>query len=461
MAEEESIKDFYRRCPEEKYGILCKVSHQHNILDVLYGGNGIQNPSPAWTYEVSPGIPPVDQQHTGRCWIFSMLTVHNHLFRNQYAINNSKAAFSEGYIGFWDLFEKSRFFLHVVLDHRDEDLEENGSLADFIKTGVQDGGDYIFAMNIMEKYGVVPVEFYPNRTYGSMATESVLSVLNQLLRDNAVTLRETGDRRKIKPMLHNVFAILVLAFGLPPCPWNRLNWSIEQNEGYNYYAFEQSQQPEKLIGGGNNSSSIDNLITEIDKNDGILQGEEGDDLSNADSTIRLEEEIEARGKRDDAISERSKDKKTIEVERPLDDGKGGRCGRTFERFFANLIRPGNCNRTSKTICGGIRVCNQEGQLGHHDEEIKKMAYRKKKDSEKKLEFNYTPIQFYKKFISVVTFVPLLCDPRYPRSTFLVMNDTNMIGGREGKYLNVTMDEMVQYAIESLKLNIPVFFAADV
>src|SRR6185437_2993724 len=167
MAGLQDIRDYYSRLPDEKYGILAKVSHQHNILDVLYGGSGIQNPSPAWTYEITPGIPPTDQQHTGRCWIFSTLPVYSHLFRTQYNINNSKASFSEAYVAFWDLFEKARLFLQIVIDHRDDSLDDNPSLADTIKTGIQDGGDFFFATNIMEKYGIVPSEFYPNRTYGT------------------------------------------------------------------------------------------------------------------------------------------------------------------------------------------------------------------------------------------------------------------------------------------------------
>jgi aminopeptidase C len=496
MATAQDIRHFYAKYPTEKYGILSKISHQHNILDILYGGNGIQNPSPAWTYEVSPGIPPVDQQHTGRCWIFSALTVHNHLFRNQYGINNSKAAFSEGYIGFWDLFEKSRLFLQIVLDHKDDDLDENTSLAEFIKTGVQDGGDYIFAMNIIEKYGVVPIEFYPNRTYGTATTESVLNILNQLLRDNAVTLRQTGDKRKLVPMMHNVFAILVLAFGIPPEPWKNLNWHLEQNEGYNYYAsssapeqpstvFEvlplPSQPPQgeeqkattanldianvlsrereanAAVAATPASSPMEKMLGEINNNtEGTLatppaqNEEEVDDLSNPDSTVQLENEIE-----ENQIIERGKERKTVAVESPPSTKTP--CGRGFESWLSGLVRPPLCSKGSN---GGIGGCGTSTASC----ELRNLAYTKRggrSGTEKKLEFDYTPIQLCKKFITVTRFTPLLCDPRYPKSTFIIMNDTNMIGGREEKYLNVSMEEMALYAIESLKLNIPVFFAADV
>lgn len=484
------VKDYYRRLPDEKYALLSKVSHQHNILDVIYGGGGVQNPSPAWTYEISPGIAPVDQQHTGRCWIFSALSVHNHLFRTQYAINNSKATFSEAYIGFWDLFEKARLFLQLVFDHKDDDLEENASLADLIKTGIQDGGDYFFAMNIMEKYGVVPTEFYPNRTYGTAATESLLTIINQILRDDAIVLRETGDKRKIKPMMHNIFALLVISFGLPPEPWKSLNWSIEQNEGFNYYAgtvdvidsstieivdningsdvvVAKTEDSAKVVDNIKTSSALDGLLEEMEKTTGTLSPEDIDkdadearsELSDAASTVKVESEIE------DNIRERNKERKEITIESPTEseDAPVKSCSDKFEGFWASLVRPSKCSCTRG--CPSVRTCNSDGQMrsGCQVDDLQKLAYRKKSKgpSEKKLTFDYTPIQLYEKFIATTRFTPLLCDPRYPKGTYLILNDTNMLGGMESKYLNVGVEEMAYYAVASLKLNIPVFFAADV
>ncbi len=433
------VQDYYRRLPEEKYGILSKVSHQHNILDVLYGGTGVQNPSPAWTYEISPPLLPVDQQHTGRCWIFSTLEVFNHMFRNQYGIRNSKATFSEAYIGFWDLFEKARFFLQVALDTRDEDLEQNTSVAEFFKTGIQDGGDYIFATNIMEKYGIVPSEFFPNRTYGTASTESTLTVLNQILRDNASTLRRTGDKRKIKPMMHNVFAILILSFGKPPEPWSKLNWCIEQNEDYSYYAASLSPAPPL-------TSSSERV------------GEEGGEGGN--STVKIEEELEEELGSDDLklVDRAEREKVTIVAPPDISDSceVRGKCGNAFDKFLAGLVRPPPCTKETDD-CGARRLV--EGCPG-----LQRLAYKKKggrRETDKNLVFNYTPVQFYDKFIAPSKFVPLLSDPRYPDDSFIVLNDTNMLNGKEGKYFNVSIDQMTEYAIASIKMNIPVFFAADV
>jgi bleomycin hydrolase len=78
-----------------------------------------------------------------------------------------------------------------------------------------------------------------------------------------------------------------------------------------------------------------------------------------------------------------------------------------------------------------------------------------------MSFDYTPRDFYYRFLSSVRYIPVVCDARYPPGTRIVSNDANMFGGLPSLYLNVTIDDIEEYAIASLKRNIPVWFACDV
>ena len=228
------IKHHYAALEKSKLGVLVHVASLHSVLDVLYGGEA-GRPMPAWTHQTCPEVGVTDQQHTGRCWIFATLAVLGHVFRSQYGISNHRASFSEGYLGFWDLYEKSRLFLQVAYDTRCLPLDDP-SLSDLLKSGISDGGDYIFCLNLLNRYGIVPTEYYPNSSYGSMSTEALVTLINQVLRDNAITLRRTEDPSLIDSMLTNVFALLCMGLGTPPMPWKKLDWQLDQHETPAHYA---------------------------------------------------------------------------------------------------------------------------------------------------------------------------------------------------------------------------------
>lgn len=243
-----------------KLSLLLHVTSQHSVLDVLYGDQG--RPMPSWTFQTTPEVGVSDQQHTGRCWIFATLAVLGHVFRSQYGINNQRATFSEGYLGFWDLYEKSRLFLQVAYDTRCVPLEDP-SLCDLLKNGISDGGDYIFCMNLLDRYGIVPTEYYPNSSYGSMSTEALVTLVNQMLRDNAITLRTTGDKTMIKSMLTNIFSLLCFGLGVPPMPMKKLNWQIDQCETIAHYAADVV--PPAATDDGGAAAALGELIAEAEQ----------------------------------------------------------------------------------------------------------------------------------------------------------------------------------------------------
>lgn len=85
-------------------------------------------------------------------------------------------------------------------------------------------------------------------------------------------------------------------------------------------------------------------------------------------------------------------------------------------------------------------------------------YKDKND--KVLSLNFTPLLFYKKTLGVdlTKWVSLLNDPRNKFDTVIKIDKLgNVVGGKEVSYLNIDVDSLAKYAVESLKSNNAVFF----
>src|SRR5699024_1257485 len=86
-----------------------------------------------------------------------------------------------------------------------------------------DGGYWVYAANLIQKYGVVPNYVMPE-TQASDNTTEFNAVLNKMLRKNGIELRQmvqdkTDQSRidqRVEEMLSEVYKVCVYSFGMPP-----------------------------------------------------------------------------------------------------------------------------------------------------------------------------------------------------------------------------------------------------
>ncbi|KAK4685454.1 bleomycin hydrolase, partial [Tremellales sp. Uapishka_1] len=141
-----------------------------------------------------PG-PRTNQASSGRCWIFAT-TVDD--CRN-------------------------------VLDLVDEPLD--GRLISFLNEApVNDGGQWDMAVNIIEKYGIVPSALFPE-SFSSAASSRLNSLLTSKLREYSLRLRKASSSASIAALrnlkatfLAEVYSTLAIALGTPPKPDEKLKW---------------------------------------------------------------------------------------------------------------------------------------------------------------------------------------------------------------------------------------------
>ena len=141
---------------------------------------------------------------------------------------------SQAYLFFWDKLEKCNYFLEQILDTVTEPLD--GRLVQtLLSAPVGDGGQWDMAANLVEKYGLVPQQMYPD-SWNASNSRTMSSLITTKLREYALELRELASKDKSsvssakERMMREVHTILVLMLGPPPSAKKEFTWEYYDKE---------------------------------------------------------------------------------------------------------------------------------------------------------------------------------------------------------------------------------------
>ncbi len=190
-----------------------------DITQLAWNRENVGTTDQFFTYRVDvSGI--TDQKKSGRCWMFTSLNVFRPIVIKQF--NLSEFEFSENYLYFWDLMEKSNLFLNNMVNSASLPIDDQ-KVKWYLRSPVDDGGQWINFVNLAKKYGMVPKESM-QETNSSENTSWMTKLINTKLREDALEMREMKlnktdqkklDSRKIE-MLSEVYRMLALNLGEPP-----------------------------------------------------------------------------------------------------------------------------------------------------------------------------------------------------------------------------------------------------
>jgi len=161
-----------------------------------------------------------NQMGTGRCWLFAGYNVLRYFVIKKLELN--KFELSQNYGMFFDKLEKANLFLEGIIDTAKMPLLSR-EVGHWLKNPIPDGGQWNMVVDLVDKYGVVPKEVMPE-TYNSSHSSSMNRVLSNLLKKDAITLRnlvnkgvkrDKIEKEKVK-MLKDVYRLLVYFLGIPP-----------------------------------------------------------------------------------------------------------------------------------------------------------------------------------------------------------------------------------------------------
>ncbi len=170
-----------------------------------------------------------DQESSGRCWMFTSMNVMRP--KAMQTLNLSMFEYSENYLYFWDIFEKSNLFLEGIIETRMKKIDDR-EVDWLLSNVVGDGGVWNSFSNLAEKYGLVPKEVMPE-THSSESTRMMIKLIRRKLRGDALKLRMmkgTDDvlRQAKITILKDVYKMLCINLGEPP---TEFKWRYKDNDG--------------------------------------------------------------------------------------------------------------------------------------------------------------------------------------------------------------------------------------
>jgi bleomycin hydrolase len=161
-----------------------------------------------------------NQEQSGNCWLFAPVVLVRAAALQKGCIT-ANASFSETYLYFFDLLEKARAALLRVhrITARKEPLAGE-KLRQGLKQevmGLADGGEWEWAFNLIEKYGLVPSDRM-RATASARDTDALRVDLHECLARATRAIRSKPEKSvSIRDQaLHDVVHILVAHLGQPP-----------------------------------------------------------------------------------------------------------------------------------------------------------------------------------------------------------------------------------------------------
>ena len=232
---------------DAKNKALMNAISNNSINDLALDRENLPKADHLFAYRVkTSGI--TNQKQSGRCWMYTGLNVLRPKVRDHF--NLSSFEFSENYLYFWDLFEKSNLFLEEIIKSADK-KKDNKRVEYLLKNVIGDGGVWNSLANLIDKYGAVPKSVMPE-THQSENTRMLNRILKEKLRQDAIELRNAIpiqkaptnlpgakikekaplnvaflEKKKIQ-MMKEVYRILVLSLGIPP---KEFEWRYEDKNG--------------------------------------------------------------------------------------------------------------------------------------------------------------------------------------------------------------------------------------
>lgn len=223
----------------------------NDINDLAKNLSNIGEDDHHFTYRVDvKGI--TDQESSGRCWLFTSLNMFRPKAMKKF--NLSSFEFSQNYLYFWDLFEKSNLFLNNIIETTERPIDDR-LVQWYIKSPIGDGGVWSSFANLVDKYGLIPKEAM-TETHSSENTRYMVKFINLKLKEDGMRLRQAaahGAKDKALQaqriaMMKEIYRMLALNLGIPP---TEFAWRYEDKDDSvsAYTTYTPMSFKEEVLGG--------------------------------------------------------------------------------------------------------------------------------------------------------------------------------------------------------------------
>ncbi|KAG0676493.1 hypothetical protein C6P40_001394 [Pichia californica] len=178
------------------------------------------------------GLPVMDQKASGRCWLFASTNLLRITAMKKYNLKEVKL--SPSYLFFYDKLERCNYYLDLIIESYKEPAESR-LIQWFLTDPATDGGQFTMMTQIVDKYGVVPDQIYPD-SFNTTTSRIMDNMLNFKLREYALVLRtmlENGEdiTTKKTELQKEIYRMLTMFLGNPPKPNEEFTWEFYDKDG--------------------------------------------------------------------------------------------------------------------------------------------------------------------------------------------------------------------------------------
>ena len=174
---------------------------QYGLEKACINQDVIQENPPIFNIEL-PESKRYHQKDSHRCWIFAGINTIKHNIAENLNIDIMDLALSDNYIAFFDKLEKSNTTYENIIALENTDLtyvrKEN-----ILKFSVSEGGYWQYFVEIIDKYGIVPMEVMPN-VIESMNYEKIDAIFTEKVKKDVIYLLKLKNNKESSKKLREV-----------------------------------------------------------------------------------------------------------------------------------------------------------------------------------------------------------------------------------------------------------------
>lgn len=225
----ELIEKFEKNLDHKNIKKVSNILFNTSIYQASYNAQKVNKLNNNFSIDLI-GLPVENQNKSGRCWLFAATNFIREQIAKKLGVENF--SLSNAYLAFWDKIERSNFFLEVMIENIDKPLNDR-LVKHFLRTGIEDGGQWDMAVNLIEKYGIVPYDVMKDTVHAG-DTNTINYLLNWKLRDFTAQLRKEIDKsyenlsRKKESIMKEIFKLLQTFYGEVPQTFD-LEYSVDSH----------------------------------------------------------------------------------------------------------------------------------------------------------------------------------------------------------------------------------------
>lgn len=203
----EQISEFSKKYNEDINNKIIENSITKNGLDnTCIDRKIIIENQPIFNIEL-PDSKRYDQKDSYKCWIYAGINMIKHNIAENLNIDIMKLELSNTYIAFFDKLEKSNNAYENIINLKNTDIDYIHK-EKIIKYCVSEGGYWQWFVSIVNKYGIVPMQFMPDNAE-SINYYKISDILAEKIKKDIVYLLKLKNNKESIESLRKQKSILL------------------------------------------------------------------------------------------------------------------------------------------------------------------------------------------------------------------------------------------------------------